>query len=85
MKESRYAAVLRHLASWGYIDLSAEMCVCYLSRLHTEPVLMDGAGNLFCGRIDLDDARAAAAFTESDAELVNNPKYQDQRITNTKG
>lgn len=66
VKVSCYAAVLRHLASWGFVAIgtedeysfsgfSAEMCVRYLSRLHMEPVLMDGTGNPFYGKIDLDN------------------------------
>ena len=64
VKVSRYAAVLRHLASWGIIAIgteeefsfsgfSAEMCFRYLERLDGEKTLQNGEANPLFEKIDV--------------------------------
>ncbi|MGI6107760.1 MAG: chlorophyllase/cutinase-like alpha/beta fold protein [Lachnospiraceae bacterium] len=64
VKASRYKAVLRHLASWGFITvgteeensfsgLSAEMCMRILEKAESLEQL-DSRDNPLCGKIDLD-------------------------------
>jgi dienelactone hydrolase len=61
---SKYPAVARHYASWGFIVIGteeeyswsgfgAEMCVRHLQRLNERETIEDQA-NVFCGKIDLD-------------------------------
>ena len=64
VKGSRYPALQRHMASWGFLTIateeehawngfSAEMCVRYLTMLNTYKE--DGRENIFYGRIDLEN------------------------------
>lgn len=65
VKASKYSALLKHMASWGFIAIgteeeydwsgfSPEMCVRHLIRLN-ESRLINEKTNVFCGRIDLDN------------------------------
>lgn len=62
---SKYQALQKHLASWGFITIateeeyawngfSAEMCVRYLELLNLVGAEVDGEKNVFQGKIDLD-------------------------------
>lgn len=62
---SKYQALQKHLASWGFITIateeeyawngfSAEMSVRYLKILNEYEGEVNGAGNIFKGKIDLD-------------------------------
>ena len=64
VKGSKYPALQKHLASWGFITIateeeyawngfSAEMCVRYLETLNTYQE--DGKENAFYGKIDMDN------------------------------
>lgn len=65
VRASKYSALLRHMASWGFIAIgteeeydwsgfSSEMCIRHLIRLN-ETELMNEKANIFCGRINLDN------------------------------
>lgn len=62
---SKYKALLKHLASWGFIAIgteeeydwngfSSEMCIRHLTRLN-ESETLDEKGNIFYQKIDLDN------------------------------
>lgn len=64
VKGSKYSALQKHLASWGFITIateeehawngfSAEMCIRYLETLNTYQE--DGKENAFYGKIDMDN------------------------------
>lgn len=64
VKGSKYPALQKHLASWGFITIateeehawngfSAEMCIRYLETLNTYQE--DGKENAFYGKIDMDN------------------------------
>lgn len=62
---SKYPAVARHFASWGFLVIgteeeydwngfSAEMCIRYLNLLHDNATIGEGKENIFYQKIDLD-------------------------------
>jgi len=66
IKTSKYAAVLKHLASWGFIAIgteeehswygfSAEMCVRLMTKLARQEKLDDGSSNPFYNCVDLEN------------------------------
>ena len=63
---SKYPAVARHFASWGFIVIgteeeydwngfSSEMCIRYLEILNENKTIGDGKNNIFYGKIDLEN------------------------------
>lgn len=65
VKGSKYPALQKHLASWGFVTIateeeyawngfSAEMCVRYLELLNAYEGEVNGAANPLRGKIDLD-------------------------------
>lgn len=63
---SKYPAVARHFASWGFIVIgteeqydwdgfSSEMCIRYLERLNENKIIGENKDNFFYGKIDLEN------------------------------
>lgn len=64
-KVSKYSALLKHMASWGFIAIgteeeydwngfAAEMCIRHLTKLNENENVND-KDNIFCGKIDFDN------------------------------
>lgn len=62
---SKYPAVAKHFASWGFIVIgteeqydwngfSSEMCIRYLEQLNENKIIGEDKDNIFYGKIDLD-------------------------------
>lgn len=64
-KVSKYNALLKHMASWGFIVIgteeeydwngfAAEMCIRHLEKLNINETI-NNKDNIFCGKIDFDN------------------------------
>lgn len=78
---SKYPAVAKHFASWGFIVIgteeeydwsgfSSEMCIRYLEILNENKTIGDGKNNIFYGKVDLENV-GIAGHSQGGVGVIN--------------